>query len=129
MIWCWLTPAIVRALHLEAVAQFGGAAKVRDAALLESALDRPRNLAAYGQPTVYELAAAYCFGIIRNHPFVDGNKRTGLLAAHAFLALNGYDFRPLETEIVAMIAGAAAGRIDEATLARWITDTTVRRPA
>ncbi len=117
----WLALATVRAIHAESVAAHGGSAGIRDVGLLESALDRPRNLLAYGDdPTVFDLAAAYCSGIVGNHPFVDGNKRAGLLAAVAFLDLNGYVFRPAETDAATVIMALAAREIDEAALAAWI---------
>ena len=84
----WLEKALVLAIHDRQVAEHGGSARVRDEGLLESALARPMNLAAYEEPSLFELAAAYAFGIARNHPFVDGNKRTGLVAALAFIKIN-----------------------------------------
>ena len=121
----WLALATVHAIHAEAVAAYGGSAGIRDPGLLESALDRPRNLLAYGDdPSDFDLAAAYCAGIVRNHPFVDGNKRAGLLAAVAFLDLNGYVFRPTETDAVLVIMALAAGEIDEAALAAWFKEYT-----
>ncbi len=124
----WLTLRMVRALHAESVAMFGGRGGIRDAGLLESAVARPRNLYAYGEePSLYDLAAVYCAGIVRGHPFIDGNKRCGLLAARAFLFLNGYAFEPEETDEVTMIVALAAGDIDEATIAEWLSDYTTRR--
>jgi death-on-curing protein len=124
----WLTVAMVRAMHAEQLAMFGGAGGIRDEGLLESALDRPRNLFAYGDaPSLFEFAAAYTLGIIRNHPFVDGNKRTGLLAGIGFLDLNGYDFAPDETDIVNVILAAAAGEADETLLAGWFSDYARRK--
>jgi len=117
------------AIHAEAIAQFGGSAALRDAGLLESALQRPQNLLAYGDdPSIHELAAAYCAGIVKNHPFIDGNKRAGDLATRAFLFSNGYLFEPDEGQEVAMIMGLAAGEIDEAALAHWIADNTTPKP-
>lgn len=117
----WLSIDIATAIHDESLAHFGGASGIRDRGLLESALARPQNLLAYGgDPTVFELAAAYGSGIIRNHPFVDGNKRTGLLAINAFLALNGYRFDPEQADEVRMILGVAAGTVAEDQLAAWI---------
>ncbi len=119
----WLTVQMVLALHAEGVARFGGTAELRDRGLLESGLERARNLHAYGDnPSHFDLAAAVCAGIVKNHPFVDGNKRAGALAAAAYLDLNGYDFRPPEVEVVTMIMGLAAGEIDEDTLAQWISE-------
>jgi len=117
----WLTPAVVRALHAEAVGQFGGSPGLRDEGLLESALARPRQILAYGNdPDLFALAAAYAAGILRNHPFVDGNKRAGVLAVAVFLHLNGWRFDPEEADEVRRIHAAAAGDIDEPALAAWI---------
>ncbi len=125
----WLTVEMVRALHAEGVARFGGTAEVRDEGLLESAVERARNLHAYGDdPSHFDLATAVCVGIVKNHPFVDGNKRAGALAAAVFLDLNGYDFRPPEVEVVTMIMGLAAGEIDEDVLARWISENSTPKP-
>ena len=119
----WLALATVQAIHAEAVAAYGGSAEIRDPGLLESALDRPRNLLAYGDnPSVFDLAAAYCAGIVGNHPFIDGNKRAGLLAAVAFLDLNGYVLRPKEADAVLVIMALAAGEIADAALAAWFAE-------
>ncbi len=119
----WLTAQLVQAIHTQAVAEFGGSHGVRDMGLLESALDRPRNRYAYGDdPTLFDLAAAYCTGIVKNHPFIDGNKRTGDLSARAFLFSNGYLLEPDEADEVNMIVALAAGEIEEDTLARWISE-------
>lgn len=124
----WLSLRMVQAAHAESVATHGGSAELRDLGLLESALDRPRNLHAYGEhPTIFELAAAYCGGIVRNHPFVDGNKRAGVLAAVMFLDLNGYAFRPNEAEAYTIVMALAAGEIDEETLAAWIAENATAR--
>ena len=87
--WVWLDPAVLRAVHEEQLAEHGGASGTRDAGLFESALARPENLAAYGAPDAAALAAAYGWGLARNHPFVDGNKRTAFVATELFLMLNG----------------------------------------
>ncbi len=124
----WLTRQMVEAFHRESLARFGGADGVRDEGLLESALARPRNRAAYEtDSTIFALAADYCFGIVRNHPFVDGNKRTGLLSARVFLALNGYRFEPDEAVTVEMIRGLAAGEVDDAKLTRWLADCSTKK--
>jgi death-on-curing protein len=126
----WLTARLVQAIHSQAVADFGGSHGVRDMGLLESALDRPRNLYAYGDdPTLFDLAAAYCAGIVKNHPFIDGNKRTGDLAARAFLFRNGYLFEPDEADEVNMIVALAAGEIEEDVLARWISENSTPKRA
>lgn len=122
----WLTAEYIKALHSESIAMFGGGDGVRDAGLLESALERPKNLHAYGErPTIHQLAAAYGFGIIKNHPFLDGNKRTGDLAIRAFLFRNGYLYEPDEAEEASTIIAVAAGELDEAGLADWIAANTV----
>ena len=124
----WLSESLVRALHAESLDRFGGTAGIRDRGLLESALGRPRNRHAYGDsPSIHELAAAYCFGIVSNHSFVDGNKRAGLLAARAFLFQNGYQFAPDEAETVRVIEGVAAGEVSEGELAAWIEQYTTSR--
>lgn len=118
----WLTLPVIVAIHDEQLAIHGGSPGLRDAALLESALDRPRNKWAYEQAEFAELAAAYGYGIARNHPFVDGNKRTALLAIYTFLGINDVDFIVPEAQAAAMILALAAGEVSEASLARWIRD-------
>jgi death on curing protein len=118
----WLTRQIIVAIHDEQLAIHGGAGGLRDESMLESALDRPRNRWAYEQAELAELAAAYAFGIARNHPFVDGNKRTSLLALYTFLGLNGIDFVVAEADAAAMILALAAGEVSEDGLTRWIRD-------
>lgn len=121
----WLDQRTVLALHAELIREYGGLAGVRDEGLLESAMARPQNLVAYGTPTLAEMAAAYAFGIARNHPFVDGNKRVALAAADVFLQLNGHEIIAEEVEAVAIIRDLAAGEIDEEDLAAWITANVV----
>lgn len=119
----WLSKQIVLAIHDEQLALHGGAGGIGDEALLESALSRPLNKWAYKKNAeLAELAAAYGFGIARNHPFVDGNKRTSLLAIYTFLGLNEIDFVVPEAEAAAMILSLAAGEVSEESLARWIRD-------
>lgn len=118
----WLTSDLVQAIHAHQLKQFGGPPGLRDEGALESALGRPMNRAGYGEPDLAELAAAYAFGIAKNHPFIDGNKRAALLALVTFLGLNDIDFVADEGQAVLMIRGLAAGEIDEAGLTRWIRD-------
>lgn len=117
----WLTLDAVRAIHAETITAFGGAAGERNPDGLESALDKARNRWAYApNVTIAELAAAYCAGIVQNHPFVDGNKRTGILAAVSFLDLNGFDLHPEEADLAATVLEFAAGTIDETEFTAWI---------
>ena len=117
---CWLTREAVLAIHAQLLARFGGISGIRDDNMLESALAKPRQLHAYGQPNAYEMAAAYAFGIVKNHPFIDGNKRAGFVAAYTFLGINGIDFTASEEEAVIFTRGLAAGdvTIEEYTL--WL---------
>ncbi|ODT45505.1 MAG: death-on-curing protein [Methylobacterium sp. SCN 67-24] len=118
----WLTPDVVADIHSEQLALFGGPDGIRDLGLLESALARPVNRFAYGERDLAVLAAAYAFGIARNHPFVDGNKRVSLLTLIIFLRLNGIAFAPSEADAAAIILALAAGEVDEEGLTRWIRD-------
>lgn len=118
--WRWLSREVLIAVHEEQLAEHGGAAGLRDAGLLEFALARPGQLAAYGAPDMAELAAAYAFGLVRNHPFIDGNKRTGYVAAELFLALNGFDMTASDESATLTTLALAAGDIDEPTFAAWL---------
>jgi len=118
----WLDTSIVLDVHAEQLALFGGADGLRDAGLLESALARPVNKFAYGETNLAALAAAYGFGIARNHAFVDGNKRTAFASIIVFLGLNGIDFDVAPEAATAIVLGVAAGEINEDGLARWIGD-------
>ena len=125
--WHWLVEGVVIAVHAEQIAEHGGSDGIRDRGLLSSALDRPRNLAGYGMPTVFDLAAAYALGIMQNHPFIDGNKRTGFLAAYVFLALNGWKLIAAEASAVEAALALASGRMSEAEFAGWLKAQSVRR--
>jgi death-on-curing protein len=118
----WIDADIAHAIHDRQIAEHGGGTGVRDAGLLDSALARPRNLAAYGTPDAADLAAAYAFGVARNHPFVDGNKRTAWVVARLFLADNGYRLRATAIDAIRTMEALAAGTIDEAALATWFRD-------
>ena len=118
----WLSSQMIVAIHDEQLATHGGAAGLRDEGMLESALDRPRNKWTYEQAELAELAAAYAFGIARNHPFVDGNKRTALLALYTFLGVNDIEFDVPEAEAASIILSLAAGEVSEESLTRWIRD-------
>jgi len=116
----WLERAAVVAVHQMLLAEFGGMPGLRDEGLLESALDRPRNLHAYDDADTIALAAAYAAGIIRNHPFIDGNKRIGFMAAFIFLDRNGFDLVAPEVDATARTLALAAGELDEAGFTAWL---------
>jgi death on curing protein len=118
--WVWIDPAVIYAVHDQQLAEHGGASGVRDVGLLESALAKPQNLAAYGQPDFADLAAAHGCGIAGNHPFVDGNKRTAFVAIELFLSLNAYELFAADVDCVLTMLAVAAGEIDETALADWI---------
>ena len=116
----WISQRTVLAIHTEQLAQHGGLEGVRDEGLLESALARPQNLAAYEDASIAKCAAAYAFGIVRNHPFNDGNKRTGFVVAATFLLLNGYYLSASEVEVFTTISKLAAGELAEPDLVDWL---------
>jgi death-on-curing protein len=119
---------MVAAIHDEAIYEFGGLAGIRDKGLLESAISRPRNRLVYGpRSTLFDLAASLCFGLTKDHAFIDGNKRTALLATGAFLRLNGCVLEPREDEEVLVMIDLADGRMDETTLAAWLDANSTRR--
>lgn len=118
--WRWLSSDVLYAVHAEQLAEHGGLAGLRDANALESALARAEQLAHNGSPDGAELSAAYGFGISRNHPFSDGNKRTAFVATELFLVLNGFKLRATDADCVMTMLGVAAGDIDEASFAAWI---------
>jgi len=118
----WLTVLMIVAIHDQQLVAHGGLSGLRDAGMLESALDRPRNKWSYEKADLPQLAAAYGYAIAKNHPFVDGNKRTSLLAIYTFLGINDIDFLVPEAEAAAMILALAAGEVSEESLTRWIKD-------
>ncbi len=120
--WIWLDPAVMRAVHDEQLAEHGGPVGLRHDGLLEPALARPQQMAAYGDPDLASLAAAYGFGIARNHPFVDGNKRTAFVAVELFLDLNGQTLAASDADCVMTMLKVAAGDIDETQFAQWLRD-------
>lgn len=120
----WLQRQVVDALHDRLLAEHGGSSGVRDEGLLQSALARPQNAEAYGETDICALAALYAHGIVRNHPFVDGNKRTGFMAAFVFLARNGRRLTAPEDDATQTMMALAAGEIDEHAFAAWLRDNT-----
>ena len=117
--WNWVALDVAEAAHHEQLVEHGGGEGLRDRGLLESAMARPLQLAAYGDPDAAGLAAAYAFGIARNHPFVDGNKRTAAVVSELFLALNGYELSASDAELVVAFLALAAGELAEDELADW----------
>lgn len=127
MTWRWLLDGVVIAIHDEQIAEHGGSPGIRDVGLLSSALARPQNQANYGEPSLFDLAAAYAYGIIRNHPFIDGNKRTGFLAAYVFLNINGWELMLSEAEAINAVLALAAGEMDEPRFSNWLKKRSVIR--
>jgi death-on-curing protein len=122
----WVIKSVVLAIHEQQIAEHGGTQGIRDIGLLESALARPENLAAYSEPDLAGLAAAYGFGIARNHPFLDGNKRTSYVATLLFLRLNGSDLTAGEATRLEIWMNLAAGAVTEEQLADWIRSNTTK---
>jgi death on curing protein len=116
----WVQRQTVLALQERLLAEFGGAAGIRDENVLDSALSRPLNRFLHEKPTIFELAANYAFGLVRNHPFLDGNKRIGFATAVLFLELNGGRFGATEVDATVQTLALAAGHLDEAGYAAWI---------
>ena len=117
----WIDLQVVLAIHDEQLAEHGGQPGVGDRGLLESALARPRNQFSYGETSITRLAASYAFGTSRNHPFLDGNKRTSLVVAELFLELNGYELTATDAQCVTTFLALAAGELGEDQLAEWIS--------
>jgi death-on-curing protein len=123
----WLTVEAVLAIHEQLVAECGGDAGVRNLGLLDSALAAPRHHYTYGERDIFVLAAAYAYGITRNHPFIDGNKRTAFLAAYTFLGINGWELNAPEEQVVQMVVGLSDRSVSPEAFAEWLTRTS-RRP-
>lgn len=124
----WVLREVVFILQEASLAQFGGSSGLRDEGLLESALARPVNLFTYGKPTLHDLAASYAFGLIRNHPFIDGNKRASLLVAMAFLELNGVRVTAREADAALRTLAFAAGEMTESAFSTWLKSASTRKP-
>ena len=121
--WVWVADAVVFAIHEEQLAEHGGIAGIRDEGLLSSALARPLNLDAYGdKPDAASLAAAYAFGIARNHPFLDGNKRTAFVVMELFLSLNGWILNADDAACISTMLALAAGNLSEKALSHWLRE-------
>jgi death on curing protein len=125
--WTWIDKSVLLVLHDESLALHGGASGVRDQGLLDSALARPVNLAAYGEPDFADLAACYGAGLAQNHPFVDGNKRAAFLAVGLFLFLNGKRLTATQVDATVTMLALAAGELEEADLAAWLRRNSAAR--
>ena len=121
----WVDRQVLIAIQSELLNRFGGLAGIRDEGLLDSAINKPKNLFAYGQPTIFELAASYATGLVKNHPFLDGNKRIGFMAAYVFLGANGWSLEATEEEAVLETLALAAGERAEADYAAWLARNSV----
>ena len=124
--WKWVTAAAALAAHREQLAEHGGGDGIRDPGLFESAMARPQNLAAYDEPDVAALAASYAYGLARNHPFIDGNKRTAAVVCEGFLVKNGYALTVSNAQLVPIFLGLAAGELSEDELAGWLRERIVQ---
>lgn len=120
--WRWIDARVVLALHAEQLRAWGGGDGVRDHGLLESALARPQNLADYGDPGLAALAASYAYGLAKNHPFVDGNKRTALVVCETFLIDNGAALEATDAELAVLFEELAAGELSEDELTEWLRE-------
>ena len=122
----WIPEAAVRAMHAELIAEHGGVEGIRDPGLLSSALARAKNRRAYGRsPSIFDLAAVYGTAMVRNHPFIDGNKRVALMVVYAFLEMNGHRLEAPEAETAGIMLVLAAGNIDERALSVWLKQYSV----
>lgn len=121
----WIDRPVLLAVQHELLDRFGGLTGIRDEGMLDSAINKPRNLLAYGTPTVFELAASYAIGLVKNHPFLDGNKRIGFMAAYIFLGANGWSLEATEEEAVLETLALAASHSTEADYAAWLERNSV----
>ena len=121
----WILREDCLAYHESLLERFGGLSGIRDESLLDSALNRPKHLLAYGKPSIFQMAASYAHGIVKNHPFLDGNKRAGFIAAALFIEPNGFRFQAPEEEAVLETLALAAGETSEEAYAAWLERTSV----
>ena len=121
----WIERPVLLAVQTELLDRFGGLSGIRDEGLLDSAINKPKNLLAYGKPSVFELAASYAVGLVKNHPFLDGNKRIGFMAAYIFLGANGFSFEATEEEAVLETLALAASHSTEVDYAAWLERNSV----
>lgn len=122
----WMVEEIATMIHADQIVQHGGSPGIRDENLLSASLARPRHLFAYGEPTLFELAAAYGYGLTKNHPFIDGNKRTAFAVMATFLEVNGYSLEVPEMEVVGIMERLASDGETQDTLAKWLEENSVQ---
>lgn len=125
--WVWIDATILLAVHDEQLVEHGGISGIRDAGMFESAVNRAKNLAAYGEPDAAELAAAYGYGLAKNHPFLDGNKRTAFVAVELFLRLNGQALEADDASCILTMLALAGGEMTEEAFASWLRQHVVKR--
>jgi len=123
----WVLREVVLMAHEQSLVQFGGSAGVRDEGLMDSALGKPQNLFAYSKPSLFVLAASYAFGLVKNHPFIDGNKRTGFVVAVTFLECNGWQLEASEVDAAVCTLALAAGEMSESAYAEWLKANSKRK--
>jgi death-on-curing protein len=122
----WVLRDTVLLLHEQSLAEHGGTSGIRDEGLLDSALGKPQNLFAYDNPAIFDLAASYTFGLVKNHPFLDGNKRIGFVVGALFLSLNGYSLQASEVDAAIRTLALAAGEMTEKAYAAWLETNSKR---
>lgn len=116
----WILKETILGFHAQSLNDHGGTTGIRDEGLLDSALGKPQNQFAYGHPNIFDLAASYAYGLVKNHPFLDGNKRTGFVAAVLMLELNGWHFHGAEADAAIRTLALAAGEMSESAYAAWL---------
>ena len=121
----WITKEILITVHAELLNRFGGLSGIRDEGLLDSALNRPKHLFSFSRPTLFQMASSYAHGVVKNHPFLDGNKRTGFMSAYIFLGVNGWSLEAPEEEAVLETLSLAAGETSEEAYLAWLERTSV----
>ena len=124
----WISEDIVKIIHDAQIAEHGGSPGIRDENLLSASVARPRHLFTYSEPTLFDLAAAYGYGLAKNHPFIDGNKRVAFMVMYTFLGLNGYSLDVPEMDVVEMMEGLATDRENQDSLAQWLAENSVHSP-